>query len=95
VDLLHIVLSTKELSRSLMGLASPVIQLLQSALDSNGSNTVICHMATEFIAAFCSMPSSHQHLKASKHILATFWFIYSLIYNAGKILSVCCDYNSL
>ncbi|KAG0748861.1 hypothetical protein G6F57_003035 [Rhizopus arrhizus] len=82
------VLSTKELSRSLMGLASPVIQLLQSALDSNGSNTVICHMATEFIAAFCSMPSSHQHLKASKHILATFWFIYSLIYNAGDMASV-------
>lgn len=64
-------------------IVSPFIQLLQATVDKDLS---ILDMATDFIAAFCSMPSHYQHAKMTKHTLATFWFIFSLIYKTGKLL---------
>ncbi|KAG1471204.1 hypothetical protein G6F56_002260 [Rhizopus delemar] len=81
------VIPMKELSGSLMELASPIIQLLQSTLDDS-TKTIVCSLSTEYIAALCSMPMGDQHVKASKHILATFWFIYSLMHNIGDVVSI-------
>ncbi|KAI7907434.1 Urb2/Npa2 family-domain-containing protein [Cokeromyces recurvatus] len=80
------VISAKELSKTLTALASPFIQFLQCTLLSE--NKVVLDMTTEFIAAFCSILSRYQQIDMTKHVLASIWFLFSLVYNTGAQESV-------
>ncbi|CEP18278.1 hypothetical protein [Parasitella parasitica] len=77
-------IEAEKLSSTLMALASPFIQFLQSALRSGKvQNDHLLNTTTEFIAAFCSILSRYQQTDATKRVLAAIWFVYTLVYNTG------------
>ncbi|KAI9477719.1 MAG: Urb2/Npa2 family-domain-containing protein [Benjaminiella poitrasii] len=80
------VISAKELSKALTVLASPFIRFLQCTRLLE--NEVILNMTTEFIAAFCSILSRYQQMDMTKHVLASIWFVFSLVYNVDSEESV-------
>jgi hypothetical protein len=79
-----IVIEAETLSKALTGLASPLVQLLQATLTEDTKNDAILDMATEFIAAFCSILSRYQQVDTTKRVMAALWFVYSLVYKNGN-----------
>lgn len=91
-SLYNTVIEAETLSKALIELDSPLIQLLKSTPTESAINDALLDMTTEFIGAFCSIISRYQQADTTKRVMGALWFVYTLVYKTGdqeslKVLS--------
>ncbi|KAI8368318.1 Urb2/Npa2 family-domain-containing protein [Radiomyces spectabilis] len=86
------VVQAKELSDSLIAVASPFMQFLQAYLARISDDVLFTNALAEstiaFVGALCVTLSRYQEIDATKRILATIWFVYGLIAESGNRVAV-------